>query len=92
MEKPGARHQYAPTFWLLAILTIGEVGVVFLGLPRLALIALLGAFAVAKAALVALYYMHLRFEPWVVWAIGVSPLALTATYVAVLALSATLGY
>lgn len=92
MEKHEARHQYAGIFWALAVLTLVEVGVVFAGLPRLALIALLGLFAVAKAALVALYFMHLRFEPWVVWAIGVSPLGLTVAYATVLALGVSLGY
>ncbi len=51
--------------WLyLLILTIGEVTVAFVShLPETWLILILVALALWKAALVAMYYMHLRFEP-----------------------------
>ncbi len=51
--------------WLyLLILTIAEVAVAFVsGLPFQVLVFILLGLALWKAALVAMYYMHLRFEP-----------------------------
>lgn len=51
--------------WLyLLILTVAEVGVAFVShLPETWLILILLGLAVWKAALVAMYYMHLKFEP-----------------------------
>jgi cytochrome c oxidase subunit 4 len=50
-------------FWILAGLTVVEVGFsVLLDLPKYAMIVGLVGFAVVKAALVALFFMHLRFE------------------------------
>ena len=46
----------------LAILTVIEVWVIGLGLPRMGLIALLLSITVTKIMLVALVYMHLRYE------------------------------
>ena len=53
---------YLMIFWWLAILTVLEVGVIFMPIPRMTINVLLGAFALVKAALVAAYFMHLRFE------------------------------
>jgi caa(3)-type oxidase subunit IV len=51
--------------WLyLLILTIAEVlAAFFSGIPKVWLIVILVALAVWKAALVAMYYMHLKYEP-----------------------------
>ena len=51
--------------WLyLAILTAAELGVAFLGqIPKWMIVTSLLIMAVWKALLVALYYMHLKFEP-----------------------------
>ncbi|HUO99954.1 MAG TPA: cytochrome C oxidase subunit IV family protein [Gemmatimonadota bacterium] len=67
MEEPAGEHK-APNYYLvwfyLLILTIAEVGVAFVShLPETILILALLFLAVWKAALVAMYYMHLRFEP-----------------------------
>ncbi len=66
--------------WLyLLILTILEVVVAFVShLPEIALIIILLALAVWKAALVAMYYMHLKFEPprLVVMIVSALPLAI----------------
>lgn len=48
-------------FWLLVITAL-EIGVVFGGLPRLAVITLLVVLALMKAVLIAAYFMHLRHE------------------------------
>lgn len=53
---------YAVTwFWLLAI-TVLEVGVVLLGVPKILLATTLIVMAVLKAALILAYFMHLRYE------------------------------
>jgi len=53
---------YLGVFLWLGVLTLLEVGVTYLGLGRGVLISILSLLAVAKAGLVALYFMHLKFE------------------------------
>jgi cytochrome c oxidase subunit 4 len=55
------RHKpsYFGVFIILAVLTLVEIGVTYLPLPR---IPILVPLALLKAALVAMYYMHLRFD------------------------------
>ena len=65
---------YIGIFWVLLVLTVVEVALTFLGLPKLLLGSLLVILALWKAALVAMYFMHLKGErPMVYW-----PLSLTA--------------
>ena len=63
---------------VLLILTLAEVGYAFLGLPKFWLAAGLIVMAIWKALLVALYYMHLRWEPKRLWVLAASPLPLVA--------------
>ena len=65
----------------LALLTGVELFVAFLPWRKSILIALLVGFAIWKALLVALYYMHLRFEPNRLRILAVAPLPLAATFV-----------
>lgn len=54
---------YYLIWFLLFVLTMVEVGVAYLSaLPRNLLILILLALALWKAALVAMYYMHLKYE------------------------------
>lgn len=53
---------YLAIFWILLAVTILEVGYSFLQVPRPVLIGGLVALACFKALLVALYFMHLKFE------------------------------
>jgi len=54
---------YYLIWFLLFALTVVEVGVAYLSqLPRNLLVLILVALAIWKATLVALYYMHLRYE------------------------------
>ncbi len=71
--------------WLyLAVLTAAEVGVAFISqIPKQVLILILLAMAVWKAVLVALYYMHLKFEPKRLWWIALSPLPLAVILVVI---------
>lgn len=50
---------YLAIFIVLTVLTAVEVGVTYLPVPR---IPVLVPLAIAKAALVVLFYMHLRFD------------------------------
>lgn len=50
---------YVGVFIILGVLTLIEIGVTYLPLPR---IPVLVPLAILKAALVALYYMHLKFD------------------------------
>lgn len=81
----------APNYYLvwlyLLILTIAEVSVAFVShLPEAWLILLLLFLAVWKAALVAMYYMHLKFEPprLIVMVLAPIPLAILITFTVVM--------
>jgi len=83
----GRTHQhpnYMMIFWILAILTVLEVGVIFMPMPRITINVLLGAMALAKAALVAAYFMHLRFEARTLGVIAVTPLAIAVLLIFVI--------
>lgn len=56
------RKQYMFIFIWLVVLTALEVGIVYLPISRVFMITGLIGMALAKAALVALYYMHLNTE------------------------------
>jgi cytochrome c oxidase subunit 4 len=67
---------YIGVFWWLLILTIIEIGVIYLPIPKLAIAVLLISLAVSKAALVALYFMHLKFERLTLGLVALSPFVL----------------
>jgi cytochrome c oxidase subunit 4 len=79
---------YMAIFYLLAVLTVGEIAVVFLphyvGISKLAVGVFLCAFAIVKAALVAMYFMHLKFETRMLGLIAVTPLAIATLLVFVI--------
>ena len=53
---------YMAIFWLLAVLTVIELIVVFLPFGKVVNGTMLCALAVGKAAVVAMYFMHLKFD------------------------------
>lgn len=55
-------RRYIQVFVWLALLTGLEIGVIYLNLPQLAIAGMLVVLAATKAALVALFYMHLAVE------------------------------
>jgi cytochrome c oxidase subunit IV len=71
-----AEPNYMAIFWYLLVLTIAEVGVTYMPLGKFVIGALLVAMALGKAALVALYFMHLKFEKTTLGVIAVTPLAI----------------
>jgi len=86
MADSHAQHgpSYMTIFWYLAVLTVIEIGVIFAPLPHFAIGVLLVAFACAKAALVALYFMHLRIETKTLGYIALTPIAIGTLLVLVL--------
>jgi len=89
MESDAVQHDVAhatPNYYLiwlvLFVLTLAEVGVAFIShLPKTLLIVILCAMAVWKALLVAMYYMHLKFEPRKLWILAAAPLPLAVILV-----------
>jgi cytochrome c oxidase subunit 4 len=61
----------------LLVLTILEVGVTYTPIGRSLMILSLILMALAKAGLVAAYFMHLKFERWVLVGVVLSPLILS---------------
>lgn len=82
MEKAKHAHpNYVGIFIFLGALTAVELGVAFLPWPKTVLILLLVFLATWKAVLVALYYMHLRFEPTRLRLLAIAPLPLAVILV-----------
>jgi caa(3)-type oxidase subunit IV len=67
---------YIKIFYILVVLTVVEVAIVYLGLPKMLLATLLVAFAVWKAALVAMHFMHLKFEKRTLAVVALAPFVL----------------
>jgi cytochrome c oxidase subunit IV len=75
------RAQYLVAFGVLVALTLVELGVVrSTGIPRTQGVVALIAIAVAKAALIALFYMHLRYETRILKLTVLGPLLTPAVY------------
>ena len=75
---------YMTIFWWLAALTVVELIVVFLPFAKFTNGALLCALALGKAALVAAFFMHLRFEAKILTWIAFTPLAIATLLIFVL--------
>jgi caa(3)-type oxidase subunit IV len=77
-------QKYLKVFAALVILTGLELGVVYAGLPKSTLIALLIGLALAKAGAVALWFMHLADERRVLRLMVGLPLLIPPLYAVVL--------
>lgn len=78
-QTPGHKEPNYWGVWLsLLILTIVELWVARAPMPRFAVVISLCALALVKAALVAAYFMHLKFEKYALILIVLSPLLLSA--------------
>jgi cytochrome c oxidase subunit 4 len=79
--RGGERKQYVLVFALLGVLTLVELGVASTsGIPRPAALIAFVSLALAKAALIALFYMHLRFETRILRLTVLAPLVAPAAY------------
>ena len=75
---------YMAIFWMLAILTVIEISVVILPFGKLVNGTLLTGLALGKAALVAMYFMHLKFETRTLGLVALTPLAIATLLVFVI--------
>jgi len=78
MAAEHAEPNYIAVFWWLLALTIIEIAVIYMPLAKLIIVILLIGLALSKAALVALYFMHLKFERLTLGIIALTPLFLCA--------------
>ena len=76
-----AEPRYVLIWVVLLVLTLAEVGYAFMDLPKIWLAIGLIIMALWKALLVAMYYMHLRYEPRRLWVLAVSPFPLAVIMV-----------
>jgi cytochrome c oxidase subunit 4 len=85
-EHASKRKTYLKVFGILIVLTVLEVGIVYIpGLARGLLVIGLVGLALAKAAAVALYFMHLKEETkWLKFTVGVPLLVFPPLYALVL--------
>jgi len=65
---------YMAVFGALSVLTVLEIGVIYLPIGKLIIGVALILLALTKAALVALYFMHLRYEKVALGVIALTPL------------------
>ena len=77
---PPARMYLVIYGWLLG-LTVLEVGIVMASWPTGAIVTLLISTALAKALLIAWYFMHLKFDRPVVWLLPGIPVVLGVAFV-----------
>lgn len=76
-ETTHAHPNYVGVWIALAVLTAVELGIAFLPWPKRVIILLLVGLALWKALLVALFYMHLKFEKNRLRIFAIAPLPLT---------------
>ncbi len=84
-----SRKQYMMVFFVLTVLTAAEVGVVYVGLDRTTLGAILIVMALAKAGFVGWFFMHLNHETKVMKLTVVIPFLFPAIYAFALIADAT---
>ena len=78
MQQAGekAHPPYMLIWGILAALMFAKVGVSMVGMPQWLSITLLVMISLLSALLVALYYMHLRFETKKLWLMAALPIPL----------------
>jgi caa(3)-type oxidase subunit IV len=76
MDATRKHPNYLAVWGGLFVLTVVEVAAVYLRIPRHLLVLALLLLAAWKALLVALYFMHLKFEPKRLALVALAPLPL----------------
>jgi len=91
MEHTETNHTrtYLKIFAALAILTVIEVIISQSGMPVTPMVVLLVAFALVKAGLVALYFMHLHYDAKFLSVIAYAPLVVASILIFMLAMEWT---
>jgi cytochrome c oxidase subunit 4 len=87
-ERAAHRRSYRFIFVWLTVLTVLEVGVTYLSLPKSVMMTLLIGLACTKAALVGLFFMHLKYEKKSLLWLAAIPFPLAGLYAALLMLDA----
>src|SRR5437867_8988448 len=81
-ERPGGEHATVGTYVLVALVLTGvtalEVGVIYVRQLAPIIVPLLLAMSAAKFALVALFFMHLRYDSRVLTLLFVGPLIIAS--------------
>ncbi len=67
---------YLGVILTLAVFTLLEVGVIYVPVSKILIGLSLVVLALTKAALVAMFFMHLKFEKWALALIAMTPLVL----------------
>lgn len=89
VPAPRERTSYLAAFGVLVVLTLVELGLVRSGgIPHRAAVIALVAIAAAKAMLIGLFYMHLRYETRILKLTVLGPLVAPAVYGLLLMLDA----
>ena len=73
---------YGIAFMWLVLLTAIELGAVFSHWPHRMLVILILGTAVGKAMVIALFFMHLKFERWIVWLLPGIPVLFAVLFLA----------
>ena len=76
MTTAHTEPNYMAVFWWLLALTVLEIAVIYMPVARMIIVILLVGLALSKAALVGLYFMHLKFERLTLGLIALTPLFL----------------
>ena len=75
-ELDREERRYLQVFAWLAVLTALEIGIIYAPIPHAAIVGMLVLLAATKAAMVALYYMHLSNEKRTLMYIAITPAVL----------------
>lgn len=94
--KPGQAHASTGTYWLialiLAIITLIEVAVFYVPLLHSVIVPILLVLSVAKFVLVAMFFMHLKFDkPVLTTVFAVGLIVATSIVVVMMLLFGTIG-
>ena len=78
-----AHPNYMAIFYWLFGLTVAELAVAYMPIPKSLMVAGLVILAITKAALVAMYFMHLKFERRTLGLIALTPPILLVLFVVI---------
>jgi len=84
MTTEQARPNYVAIWVWLVVLMLAGVLITLLPLDRSAVVGLIFAVATVKAVLIALNYMHLKSESWLIYALAIVPVLLVVAMILVL--------
>lgn len=69
--------------WLV-VLTLAEVAMVYVGIPKIAGVILVGGTTLAKVSMIGLQFMHFKYERAVAWLLPAIPVILAVFFTGML--------